>query len=348
MAHMRRMLSVAVVLMALTAVGGCFFLDGQFAMQQDGAVDARIEAGVLRAMAQEDDIAAELDEGIAEGQWTKQEPFDRDQWRVTALTGRAEPGESLFEEDVDPKPDFSMTSHLLSTVYSFRMDLPDEAVELEPPDEQAAVEDAAPAPENGFGDDGEVDVEGMEGLGEAFGEMMAAMMQGPDTGIRFAVELPGEIYATNGEVSRNEWRVTWSMDLTDQEQQFTQLDAFSRLPNWEQIGRLGAALTDFGRWDLVPALASGVQRGVLPDPVVADPAAAEMNVLMYVQALEILTALDRAVGPEIADEVIAGLELKGDPDPARVEEIAVRLEGIDLGAETSQKIIEQLMQMLGG
>jgi hypothetical protein len=45
---------------------------------------------------------------------------------------------------------------------------------------------------------------------------------------------------------------------------------------------------------------------------------------------------------------MAELGLNADPDPALVEEIAVRLEGMDLGAEIDQSVMEELLGMLGG
>lgn len=342
MAHTGRILLVTVALAALTAVSGCFFVDGQFAMSPDGSVDARIEAGVLQSMAGENDIAAELDEGLAEGRWTQEEPVDRDQWRVTALVGHAGPGESLFKEDADPQPRFEMTRHLLSTTYGFVMPLPDEPVEAGP-----VADDAEEAADDAQAEEGEGQIEGMEDFGEAFGDMMAMMMTSGDSGLRFSVGLPGVIIDTNGTIA-DDLRVHWKLDIGAEEPQYAELVAHSRLPNWSQIGRLGAQLTERGRWDLVPALIAGVQRGILPDPVTENPETADFNVLMYVQALEIMVALDHAVGEQIADAVMTALGLGGAPDPAMVEEIAVRLEGMDLAAEIDQEVTEQLLRRLGG
>lgn len=339
MAFTNRALIVTVAFAALTMASGCFFLDGQFVMAPDGAVEGRIEAGVLQAMAEqgEGEVQAELDEGLVEDLWTREEPFDRGQWRVTALTGRAAPGQSLFKDDAEPSPEFEMTRRLLSTEYSFVMPLPEGPDAVEEP-----AEEPAPAAE-----DVEVQVEGMEGLGEAFGEMMAMMMTSGDSGLRFSVALPGVIVDTNG-VLVDPSRAAWTLDIAAEEPPFAAMHARSRLANWATVGRVAAALTELGRWDLVPALIAGVERGVLPDPLTDDAVAAQFNALTYLQALEIMIALDHAAGEQIADRVMIALGLSDDPDPAMVEEIAVRLEGIDLAAEIDGEVTEQLLRRLRG
>jgi hypothetical protein len=103
-----------------------------------------------------------------------------------------------------------------------------------------------------------------------------------------------------------------------------------------------------GRWDLVPALVSGVRRGVLPDPVSADPMAAEPDALMYVQALEVMVALDAAAGEAISTEVLQAVGMNGSLGRAEIEEIAVRLEGIDLTAEVDEGVRERLLGVLRG
>ena len=333
-----RLVLIAVALMSLAFAGGCFFLDARFSMAPDASVDARIETGVLKSMAGDGEVDAELSEGLAEGKWTEQEQYERDQWLVTAMVGHAGPGESLFRPDAEPQPQFEMTRHALSNAYTFRMPLPESG---------DAGLDGEAVPEGQAGDGGEAEVEGMEAFGDALGEMIGAVFASGDSGLRFSVELPGEIVETNGKMAQ--WRgVEWTLDPMAPEPGYEELFARSRLLNWAQVGRLAEALADRGRWDLAPALISGVQRGIVPDPVTDDPAAVEFDALMYVQALEIMVALDRAVGERISTEVIKRLGLSDDPDPALVEEIAVRLEGMDIGAEIDREVVERLLGMLGG
>lgn len=177
---------------------------------------------------------------------------------------------------------------------------------------------------------------------------MAMMMSSGEAGLRFSAELPGEIVATNGETVAA-GRARWSIPLSGPPAELTELTATSRLLNWPSIGRLGGELTAAGRWDLVPALIEGVRRGVVPDPVVADPVAAPLDVMMYIQALEIMTALDAAVGPGIGTEAMRTLGVGGaDVDPAQVAAIAGRLERIDLPAEADAAVLQWLLGRLGG
>ena len=161
------------------------------------------------------------------------------------------------------------------------------------------------------------------------------------------MDLPGEIVATNGELESGS-RAAWRIDLSAEEPPYEALIASARLVNWPVLGKLGGQMTQMGRWDLVPALIAGARRGVLPDPATDNPDAAELNTLMYVQAVEIMVALDAAVGEQIATEVMMTLGMGGDADPAMVEEMAVRLEGMDLGAEIDEGVRERLLGVLGG
>ncbi len=349
-----RGLLIVVALAALTFAGGCFFVDGQFSMKPDGSVDAWMEMGVLKSMVQQSDEepTTEVSEGLVEERWTEEEPFDRGQWRITPMVGHAGPGESLFKKDADPQPQFDVTPHLLSTTYSFTMPLPEQPVQAEGEVEGEAAEggevaEGAGEGEAAEGEGGEVQVEGMEGLDEALGDMMGMMMTSGDSGVRFSVELPGEIVETNGEVT-GQSRAAWAIDMAAEQPPYEQMLARSRLLNWPAIGRLGGELTDRGRWDLVPALIGGVRRGVIPNPAGEEGAEAEFDVTMYIQALEIMVHLDRAVGQAIANDVMTTLGLGGEPDPAMIEEIAVRLEGMDLEAEIDEEVTEQLLGRLGG
>lgn len=345
MAEKTRILLLGVALAALTVAGGCIFVDAQFSMAPDGATSARMEAGVLKSIAEqgEGDFTTDIGEMLAEGKWEELEAFERGQWQVQAWEGHAAPGESLFAEGDAPKPQFSSGQHLLSTVYSFQMPLPEGPMMTEP----QAMEAPPPQPEGEAEPDGGVEVEGMEEMGAAMGEMMAMMMTTGDAGLRFSVELPGEIAATNGDVASPS-KAAWKIDLTADEAPYDELVARSRLVNWPVVGKLGGQMVQMGRWDLVPALIAGVRRGVLPDPASSDPMAAEINTVMYVQAVEIMMALDQAVGEPIATEVMRTLGLAGDPDPTAVEEIAVRLEGMDLSAEIDQDVKERALGILGG
>lgn len=326
---------MAVALVALTLTGGCIFVDGQFAMAPDGSTTARLEAGVMQSMMEggEGDFSSNISGGLAPGKWTEEPAFERDQWHVQAWQGEAGPGESLFAADAQPQPEFSMTQGTLSNVYTFTMPLPEEPMEAGQVDDQPQNQPPAEQP-----DEGEVQIEGMDA---ALGDMMGMMMSGGDSGISFSVTLPGEIIATNGELLPGT-RVVWKIDLMSPEPP-DDLMAQSRLPNWPAVGRLGGALVGAGRGDLVPALIAGVRRGVVPNPE-----AAELDPLMYIQALEIMTALDQAVGEQLADEVLLTLGMGGSPDAAFVEEVAVRLEGMDLAAEIDREVVARLLGLLAG
>ena len=339
-----RMTTLAAALAALTLTGGCIFVNAQFTLDPDGTQHARVEAGMLEGVGEEEgDFTAQMGDSLAEGKWQALEDEMRGQWRVKTLVGEAGPGESLFAPDAQPQPEFASTTHLLSTEFSFAMPLP-EGAEMGPvtvTQEDGAAADEAPA------DEGEGGVQ-LEGMDQALEGMMTMMMSSGEAGLHFSARLPGEIVETNGTIVTAD-RARWSIPLTGPPPEMAAMSAISRLLNWPSVGRLGGELTAAGRWDLVPALIAGVRRGVVPDPVVADPTAAALNVTMYIQALEILTALDAAVGPEISTDIMRTLGLGGtDVDAARVAAIAERLEGMDLSAETDAEVTRWLLGRLGG
>ena len=338
-----RVLLLIFALAALTCAGGCIFVDAQFSMAPDGATSARMEAGVLKSIAEqgEGDFTTDINETLVQDNWTELEPFERGPWQVQAWEGHAAPGERLFVEGDAPAPQFGTEEHALSTLYTFNMPLPEGPVMTEP---QATEPQPAPAPEEGQEQGAEG--QGMEQMGAAMGEMMGMMMTTGDAGLRFSAELPGELVATNGDVV-SPTRTAWKIDLTAEEPPVDALVARSRLPKWDVVGSLGAQMTQMGRWDLVPAMIAGVRRGVLPDPAGAQ-SAEELNTLMYVQATEIMMALDDAVGEAISTQVMRTLGVAGDPDPATVEEIAVRLEGMDLSAQVDENVADSVLGLLGG
>jgi len=343
-----RLLAMAAALAALSLAGGCIFIDAQFALDPDGTQHARLEAGVLQSVAEqgEGEFTSDISEGLAPGKWQDLGEETRGQWLVRTMVGQAAPGEALFTAEAEVAPEFGMTGRLLSSEYSFTMALPEESMQpqMGPVEVQPEGEGAQPeAP--GQGGEGEVQFEGMD---EAMSGMMAMMMSSGESGLRFSANLPGEIVATNGEVPAP-GRAAWAIDFMNPDPEMLVLEARSRLLNWPSIGRLAGALTAMGRWDLAPVLIAGVRRGVVPDPVTADPMAAQLNSAMYVQVLEIMVALDRAVGEQIANQVMTTLGLNADGvDPAFVEAVAVRLEGMDLAAEVDANVTEQLLGTLGG
>ena len=346
-----RLLATVVALAALSLAGGCIFIDAQFGLDPDGAQHARLEAGVLQSVVEqgEGEFTSDISEGLAPGKWQDLGEETRGQWLVRTMVGQAAPGEALFTDEAEVAPEFGVTGRLLSTAYTFTMALPEETmqpqmgpVELQPEAEAPAAE--APA-EGGEGGEGEVQFEGMD---EAMSGMMAMMMSSGEAGLRFSADLPGAIVSTNGEIAAL-GRAAWAIDFMNPDPELRVLEAESRLLNWPSIGRLAGEMTALGRWDLAPALIASVRRGVVPDPVTADPMAAQLNTAMYVQVLEIMVALDQAVGEQITNEVMTTLGLNADDvDPAFVEGIAVRLEGMDLAAEVDANVTEQLLGTLGG
>ncbi len=345
MAHTNtgRLLAVAAGLAALSLAGGCIFIDAQFGLDPDGTQHGRIEAGVMQAVLQqgEGDFTADVSEELAPGRWQDLGEELRDGWQVKTMVGEAPPGEALFTDEAEAAPEFGMTGRLLSTEYTFSMELPEESMQPQVGPVEIQPEAEAPAE----GGEGEVQFEGMD---EAMSGMMAMMMSSGDAGLRFSADLPGEIVSTNGEVAAP-GRAAWAIDFMNPDPELRVLEAESRLLNWPSIGRLAGEMTAMGRWDLAPALIAGVRRGVLPDPATADPMAAQLDAVMYVQVLEIMVALDQAVGEQIANQVMTTLGLNADDiDPAFVEEVALRLEGMDLAAEVDAKVIEQLLGTLGG
>ncbi len=346
-----RFVLIGVALAALVGVGGCIFIDAQFALAPDGSTSARLEAGVLKSMLEqgEGDFVADIGEGLAPGRWQELGDEDRGEWRVRTMVGQAGPGEALFTEEAEAIPQFGMTSHLLSTAYTFTMPVPEGAdmqpqMTGEPHDDDGEDAEA----EHDDGDDAEGHEVEFEGMDEAMGEMMALMMSSGEAGLRFSVALPGEIVEANGEVVAPD-RAAWAIDIVNPDPDLTALSAESRLLNWPNVGRLGGELVAMGRWELVAPLIAAVRRGVVPDPVTEDPTGADLNAEMYAQIIEIMMALDVAVGEQITDTVMQTLGLSGDDvDAGFVAEIAERVKARDLAAEIDGNVTDMLLGELGG
>lgn len=337
---MRRLLMGLAVASLVVSMGGCIFLDAEFEMTVDGGTNATFEVGILKSLAEQgegEDPTMEITEGLAEGKW-EEEQFDRDQWRVSSLKGQAGPGESLFAEDADMQPEFATETHLFSTIYGFTLPLPEDALGVK---EQIEADVEAEG-------QGEVKVEGMEGAEELMGDLAAMMMTGGQMGLHFAVTLPGRIIATNGETTAPN-RAAWSLDLAGLGAEGQEaLVARSRLVNWESIGRMGPRLAAMGRYDLVPALIAAVERGVVPDPATDAPLEAELDAALYAEILDIMVALDAAVGPELANAIMLGLQLNADsPDPAAVRKTHERVSAEGFAASVEKDLCETLIQQLG-
>lgn len=331
-----RIIALAAALLSLALNAGCIFVDAQFELAPDGTRHGRIEAGVMQGVGEENgSFTVQMQESLAPGKWRELPEETRGQWLVKTLVGEAGPGESLFTPDAEPQPQFASASHLLSTEFTFTMDLP-EMGELGP-----GVEANGPEADQA---EGGVQIEGMD---EALAGMMTLMMSSGEAGLRFSVRLPGEIVATNGEILAVD-RAGWSIPLSGPTE-LPELTATSRLLNWPNIGRLGGQLTAVGRPELVLALIAAVRRGVVPDPVTEDPLAAPLDVQTYMQALEIMNTLDAAVGPEISTDVMRTMGLGGaTADPALVAQVAARLQGVDLPAEVDAEVTQWLLERLGG
>jgi len=319
-----RLLAVAIALAALSLTGGCIFIDAQSVAEQG-----------------EGEFTTDMNEGLAPGRWQDLGEETRGQWQVRTMVGEAPPGEALFTEEAQAAPEFGMTGRLLSTEYTFSMALPEEGMQPQMGPVEVQPEGEAPA----GGGEGEVQFEGMD---EAMAGMMALVMSSGEAGLHFSAELPGEIVATNGEIA-GPGRAAWAIDFMNPDPEMRVLEARARLLNWPSIGRLAGELTAMGRWDLAPVLIAGVRRGVVPDPVTPDPMSADLNTAVYAQVLEIMVALDQAVGEQIANQVMTRLGLNADDvDPALVETIAARLDGLDLCAEVDANVAEQVVGALGG
>jgi len=340
---MRKLLMGLVAASLVVSVGGCIFLDAQFEVGVDGSTDATFEVGILKSvmeMGEGEDPTTGINEGLAEGKWEREE-FDRDEWHVVVLKGHAGPGESLFTEEAEMQPEFASQTHLFSTIYEFALPLPEDAVGVE---EQ--IEANAEAPPQG--EQAEVQVEGLEGAEELAGDLTGMMMTGGERGLRFAVTLPGRVIATNGEITALN-RAAWRTDLAGAgAPEEKALLARSRLVNWPSVGRMGAELSQMGRYDLVLVLVSAVQRGVVPDPQTDAPLEATLDAKLYAQILDIMVALDAAVGPELANSVMTGLKLNADePDAATVERVLARVSAEDFGASVEKDITDRLLEQLG-
>jgi hypothetical protein len=327
------------LLAASVAVGvsGCIFVDAHFGVTPDGSTDAVIEFGMLKSLAERaegEGAEAEFGKGLAEGKWEQQQQFERDGWQVTAFKGHAGPGESLFAEEADVDTELRTETRLLSTIYEFTMTVPQQPLEVEAP----PPAEAPPEAEQG------VEIEGAD---EIFGDVAAMMMTSGQSGVRFGVSLPGRIIESNGVVVAP-GGVAWRLDLNAQEAPPEAFRARSRLPNWQSIGRMGAALTGVGRADLVPVLIAAVERGLVPDPQTDAPLQADFNLQLYGQLLDIVLRLDAAVGPELTNVVMGTLQLNRDsPDAARVAKVLERVSAQDFAASVQQEVAASLVKQLG-
>ena len=334
----RRLLLMAALLLGVAALQGCMFLNAHFELKPDGAVDAMMEVGVLKE-AMEGDMEAEITppDDLEEGQWEEPVESERDEWHVTTLRGHAAPGERLFREGAEEVPEFTIERHLLTTVYGFNMPVKFESNVKQPVDVQ---------PDQGGADDQQQGGEEMEQLGEMLGDL-ATVMAGEGAPFHFYCTLPGEIASTNGRMV-GPGKVAWDVGLSGEGiPESKELQAASRLINWEVIGTVGTSLVEMGRDDLVQALIRGAQRGMVPDPVTDNPPGGEIDLPLYVQILDIMVALDNLVGETMSDRIMQRLQLNVDePDRDVVAAIAKKVTAEDFAATLNEAAVDSLVNVL--
>lgn len=327
-----RLIVLGALLLGAAALNGCMSVNAHFTMHHDGATDALLEVGILKAALEGEGAEGEMNvtEALEEGRWEEPVEFDRGEYRVTSVKGHAGPGERLFKEDTPDVPSFTSETHLLTTLYSFAMPL-----HIEPPTAEPVAE--PPAQPQG---------EGMEGMGQMFGELAAAMV-GEGEAFRFTCALPGRIVTSNGkQVAPG--TATWGLSLSGAGlPEGGEMQATSRLVNWQVIGAVGAALVEMGRDDLVLPLVFGAQRGIVPDPATNDPLGGEIDLPLYVQVLDIMVALDALVGEELTDRAMVALKLNADePDRQAVAIVAGKVAAEDFAATVNQWALDSLVRKL--
>lgn len=329
----RRLVCLAALFLGAVALNGCMFVNAHFTVQHDGSTDAAVEIGILKAALEGEEGGAEttLGEALEEGRWQKPEEFDRGQYRVTAVKGHAGPGESLFKPGTPDVPSFGRETHLLTTVYSFTMPL-----HVQPPTPQEGPE--AQQPPAAGGDD--------QRMQEMFGAL-AALMSAQDQNLRFACTLPGEIASSNGTQVAPD-TVAWALNLSGAGlPEGGELRATSRLINWRVVGEVGDALMRRGREDLVLPLVAGAQRGIIPDPITANPAAQAVDLELYTQILEVMVALDGLVGKELTDQIMVALKLNVDrPDPQALAVIAAKVASPAFAEAVSRAAVDNVVWKL--
>ncbi|MCD6360259.1 MAG: hypothetical protein J7M38_05280, partial [Armatimonadetes bacterium] len=143
-------------------------------------------------------------------------------------------------------------------------------------------------------------------------------------------------------------KVAWDVGLSGEGiPESKELQAASRLINWEVIGTVGTSLVEMGRDDLVQALIRGAQRGMVPDPVTDNPPGGEIDLPLYVQILDIMVALDNLVGETMSDRIMQRLKLNVDePDRDVVAAIAKKVTAEDFAATLNEAAVDSLVNVL--
>jgi len=338
--NVRKLLLLVLLSAGAGALNGCVSLDGNYSIAPDGSADVTVELGVLKTLmelGQGEDPLAQVGEGLAEGKW-QQEEFDRDQWHVFALKGHAGPGESLFTQQAEMAPQIGIRTHQFSTRYEF------EAPTLTGPMPIQAGGEAEPAPAQAPQQDEEAATPELPT--DVLENLASLMLGGSDFGMRFSVSLPGRITETSGElVAPN--RAAWSFDLQSIAQPPGKLYAQSRLLNWESVARMATALGELGRYELAPRFVDGIERGVLPDPWTEAPLAQELRPELYVKLLEIMAALDSALGEQVTDGVMRNLGLhEAAVDAGRLARIHERVTSEEFAASVAAEVAGAVSSVL--
>jgi len=193
----------------------------------------------------------------------------------------------------------------------------------------------------------------LEGLEGPLGGMLPAMGD-LDLGQLMAqvqlalyAHLPGRLTGTNGEQaddSTARWVFT-PETLMEGPRRFT---AVSELPELSMIEDIVTRLNAHHGTDVTPdKMASIVQRGLVPNPVVEDRETATVDLHLYGELVIAATGLEGVVGPEKAEAVMRALELlQPEPSLARATRAAKRLPELQECEDLADLSVEEIAGIL--
>jgi hypothetical protein len=333
MAARLRIVLVFSLLLLLPLLTGCIKFRADFTVKPDGATAGMMKLGMASQFSDKDakNPFADLIQGPSGKLWKVRQYKDGDMDWAEAI-GSAAPGQDLFGDAKGPALKVETAKRRLSTRYAITLTVP-------PPSAGPPAETPKPAAPPAGGDSPD-----MSKQVEAMTASLMASMQ-----FDFCLTGPGRVIATTGQVNGPGSALWHAGGQAFKDQKFPAMTLVTDLINWEHVGRIAAQIvTSANMPDAGSRLADALQRDLLPNPALSNPASNLLSAVDYGQLLVIIARLDAAVRPELTARIIKQSGLSRDTvAPLDIKMAADRLAKADLVGATDSAAVNAALQVLG-
>lgn len=323
MALTTRMALLGTLAFAVMLLTGCMKFGLDLAVAPDSSTSARMTIGIDKSLDEMGETSTgspfdELTSGEDAERWTVRE-YTEGNWKMSEAIGHAGPGEALFTGEDAPAMQVQTSHRRLTTRYMLSLAVPTPDIPTPPAEEMT------------------------EGLEQVVGSVMAGLE------IKFVLSGPGRVVATTGQ-DMGRGRAEWKLGMKSlQGGRLPDFKLTTEMPNWTNIGRLADQIaTQSGQFDAGSELATGLERGLLPNPP-SNESGPKLSADDYGKLLEIIARLDAGLWPEATAKVMAKAGLADDyVTSAQVQAAHARLLKADLAGLVETAAATAAVEALSG